>query len=65
MPRLLMPPDVYAVFRSAAAPVSVLMEEALMAPDVRPSRVLRTETARLVSERVTASLPRLLMPGDV
>ena len=51
--------------RSAAAPLSVLMELASMAPEVRPSRALRTETARLVSERVTASLPRLLMPPEV
>ena len=41
-----------------------MTEAALMVPDVRPSRMLRTETARVVSVRVTASLPRLLMPED-
>ena len=50
--------------RSAAAPVSVLTDEALMVPEVWPSRMLRTETAGLVSERVMASLPRLLMPEE-
>ena len=53
------------MIRSAALPVSVLMVAASMAPEVCPSRVLRTDAARLVSERVTASLPRLLMPLDV
>ena len=38
---------------------------ASMVPEVWPSRVLRTEAARVVSERVTASSPRLLMPADV
>ena len=37
---------------------------ALTVPDVLPSRVLRTEAARVVSVRVTASLPRLLMPEE-
>ena len=50
------------MFRSEAVPESVLMEEALMVPDVRPSSVLRTDAASELSERVTASLPRLLMP---
>ena len=49
------------MFRSAAAPESVLMELALTVPDVLPSSVLRSEAARDVSVRVTASLPRLLM----
>ena len=40
------------------------MELALTVPDVLPSRVLRTETARLLSLRVTASSPRLLMPEE-
>ena len=64
LPRLLMPDESKAVFKSAAAPVSVLMLAALMVPEVRPSRSLRTETASVVSERVTASLPRLLMPEE-
>ena len=52
------------MLRSAAAPLSVVMLLALMAPEVWPSSVLRTETARVVSLRVTASLPRLLMPDE-
>ena len=51
--------------RSAALPVSMLTEPALMVPEVRPSRSLRTETARVVSERVTASLLSPEMPLDV
>ena len=53
------------MFRSAAAPVSVLREAALMAPEVRPSSVLRTETERLVSVRVMASLFSPEMPAEV
>ena len=34
---------------------------ASIAPVVLPSRVLRTETASVVSERVAASLPRPVM----
>ena len=52
------------MLRSAAAPVSVVMLAASIAPVVLPSRVLRTATARVVSLRVAASLPRLLMPSD-
>ena len=52
------------MLRSAAAPVSVVTVLALTVPDVLPSRVLRTETARVVSLRVTVSLPRLLMPPE-
>ena len=63
-PRLLMPPETYAVIRSEALPVSVVTVLALMVPEVWSSRVLRTEAARVVSERVTASLPRLLMPAE-
>ena len=61
LPRLLMPVESKAVLRSAAAPVSVVMLLASMVPEVLPSRVLRTETARVVSERVAASLPRPVM----
>ena len=52
------------MFRSAAAPESVLMELALTVPEVLPSRVLRTEAVSEVSVRVTASSPRLLMPDE-
>ena len=45
-------------------PVSVVTVLALTVPVVLSSRVLRTETAREVSERVTASSPRLLMPDE-
>ena len=51
--------------RSAAEPVSELRELALMAPEVRPSRLLRREAAREVSVRVRASLPSPLMPVEV
>ena len=61
LPRLLMPPDAYAVIRSEALPVSVVTVLALTVPEVWPSRVLRTDTARVVSERVAASLPRPVM----
>ena len=52
------------MLRSAAAPESVETVLALTVPDVLPSRVLRTEAASEVSERVTASSPRLLMPEE-
>ena len=45
-------------------PVSVVMLLALMVPEVLPSRVLRMDAARVVSVRVMASLPRLLMPAE-
>jgi len=51
-----------AVSIAVAVPVSVATELALMVPDVFPSRVLRSVAAREVSERVTASLPRPVMP---
>ena len=44
---------------SAAAPVRVVIRLHRWFPEVWPSRVLRTETARVVSLRVTASSPRL------
>ena len=62
--RPVIPPDAYAVIRSEALPVSVVTVLALTVPEVWPSRVLRTATARDVSLRVTASLPRLLMPAE-
>ena len=43
-------------------PVMVVREAALIAPDVLPSRILRSAAAREVSEMVTASLPRPVMP---
>ena len=52
------------MFTSVEVPVRVLMELALTVPDVLPSRVLRTDAARVVSVREMASLPRLLMPLD-
>ena len=52
------------MLRSAAAPVRVVTVPASMVPEVWASRVLRTETARVVSLRVTASSPRLLMPEE-
>ena len=64
LPRPEIPTDAYAVIRSAALPVSVLTELALMAPEVWPSRMLRTAAASVVSERVTASLARPEMPEE-
>ena len=52
------------MLRSAAAPERVVTVLALTVPDVLPSRVLRTEAEREVSERVTSSSPRLLMPAE-
>ena len=49
------------MIRSAALPESEVMELASMAPEVLLSRVLRTETAREVSESVAASSPRPVM----
>ena len=42
----------------------VVMLLASMVPEVWSSRVLRTETARVVSERVTSSLLRPEMPSE-
>ena len=61
-PRPVMPLEAKALIRSSAAPVRVLMELASMAPEVLPSRVLRTAASRVVSERVTFSLFRPVMP---
>ena len=58
-----MPPDAYAVISSEALPVSVVTVLALTVPEVLPSRVLRTETARVVSEG-DGLMPRLLMPPE-
>ena len=52
------------MLRSAAAPVRVVTVLALTVPVVLPSRVLRTEAARVESERVTASLFRPEMPNE-
>ena len=52
------------MLRSAAVPESVLTVLALTVPDVLPSSVLRTDAVSEVSVRVTASLPRLLMPDE-
>ena len=59
-----MPLDAYAVIRSEALPVRVVTVLALTVPEVLSSRVLRTEAASVVSERVTASSPRLLIPPE-
>ena len=40
----------------------MLTAVALTVPEVLPSRALRTDAVREVSVRVTASLPRLLIP---
>ena len=47
-----------------AEPVSVLRVLASMIPVVLSSRALRTAALRVVSVRVTASSPRLLMPPE-
>ena len=44
--------------------MSSLIDAASTVPVVLPSRVLRTDAASEVSERVTASSPRLLMPEE-
>ena len=43
----------------------VVMDAASIAPDVLPSRVLRSAAAKDVSERVTASFPRPVMPLEL
>ena len=62
--RLLIPEESKAVLSSEASPVSVVMEPASMIPVVLSSSVLRTAALREVSERVTASLPRPVMPTE-
>ena len=52
------------MIKFAAVPASELMELALTVPEVWPSSVLRTDAVSEVSVRVTASLPRLLMPEE-
>ena len=52
------------MIRSAAEPVSVFIEEASIEPEVCPSRVLRIDEERLVSESTTASSPRPDIPED-
>ena len=60
-----MPEEEKALFNSAAAPLRLLAELALMTPELSPSRVLRTEASRVLSLRVTASSPRPVMPEEV
>ena len=56
------PVELKAVVRSAVEPVRVVTVEASICPVVLPSRVLRAVAAIVVSERVTASLPRPEIP---
>ena len=65
LPRLLMPPDVKAVFRSETVPESVLMMAALMLPEVCAARLLRADADSEVSISVTLSSPSVLMPEEV
>ena len=53
------------MIRSVAVPVIVVTAEALIVPEVFPSRVFKTDAARVVSERVTASFPRPEIPEEV
>ena len=52
------------MLRSVAVPVRVVTEPALTVPDVLPSRVLRRETARVVSESVMFSSSSPVMPSE-
>ena len=54
-----------AVAISAAVPVIVATDAALMTPDVLTSRLFRSAATIEVSERVTASLPRPVMPAEL
>ena len=56
-PNPVSPAEAYAVFISAAAPVSVVTVEASMRPVVFVSTEFKTLAARVVSVRVTASSP--------
>ena len=60
----LLPPAVYAVFIADAAPVKVATVAAFTTPVVLPLRVFSVATARVVSDRVTASFPRPLIPDE-
>ena len=54
-----------AVEIPAAVPVNVPTDPALMRPDVRLSRLLRSAAETVASESVTASLPRPVTPAVV
>ena len=56
------PVELKAVVRSAKEPVKVVTVPALIWPLVLPSRLLRSAAASVVSESVTASLPRPAIP---
>ena len=56
------PVELNVVVRSAVEPVSVVTVPALIWPLVLASRVLRAAAARVVSERMTASLPSPVIP---
>src|SRR3989338_7590038 len=64
LPKPVMPADPRAVETAAAVPVSVVTVAASIAPAVRPSRVFHAAAARVVSDNVTASLHRPVMPAD-
>ena len=59
------PAELKAVNASAPVPVSTVTVEAFTAPLVFPSSVFKTDAATVVSVKVTASFPRLLIPSEV
>ena len=64
LPRPEMPADCSAAVAAKVEPVISVSVAALIVPEVRPSKVLSTEAAIVVSVRFTASLPRLEICSD-
>ena len=52
------------MFASAAAPEIVVNAEAFTAPVVLPSSVFRTAPSIVISDNVTASSPKPVIPED-
>ena len=64
LPRPLIPEDRYVVRTTETAPVSVVTDDASITPVVLASSAFRSAAATVVSDSVTASLPRPLIPED-
>jgi hypothetical protein len=63
--RPLIPSELNAVKASAEEPVKVVTVEASIVPEVLESRVVNTVEETVVSVKVTASLPKPLIPSEV
>ena len=63
-PRPLIPLEPRAVLTTAAVPVKVATVAAFTAPVVLPSSVFNTDAANVVSDKVTASFPKPVIPPE-